>query len=239
MGINHEWFDILHLVCRANGFRPGEAMLDVGASELFCSDHPESINDMLRHFGAPPYPPDELAVMADRAFAAPLFRRAGFRYAAIDYANFPGVVRLDLNTDALPAEHHGAYRFVANSGTSEHILNQYNVFKVIHDACAVDGIMYHGVPGWGDYEHGIIEYSPKFFWELATANDYEIVRYWGTMSGAPVPLKSEFLRQIRFERTPVADQVWLHTLLRKRREAPFRALNDPAFNAEATSPARN
>src|SRR6202023_1740506 len=108
-----------------------------------------------------------------------------------------------LNKDPLPSAYHGAYQLIANSGTSEHILNQYNVFKVIHDAAAKGAVMYHGVPGWGDYEHGILGYSPKFFWALATANNYKIVKYWGWADNVIAPLKPEFLRQIEFPRAPM------------------------------------
>lgn len=109
--------------------------------------------------------------------AGDFFRRDGFRYAAVDYAWFPGVIRRDLNCQELPWRYRGRYKFVINSGTNEHILNQYNVFKVIHDAAAVDGVVHHDVPGCGEYEHGIIAYSPKLFGALATANGYDILKY--------------------------------------------------------------
>lgn len=236
MGIWPGWFDLFLDLCRKGDLKPGDAMLDVGASELFCADNPERLNEVLEHFGAPQYPPDELAIMANRAFAAGLFRRAGFRYAAIDYSKFPGVIRRDLNRRGLPWWHRGRYRFVVNSGTSEHILNQWNVFKVIHDACGTGGIMYHGVPGWGDYEHGIIEYSPKFFWALAAANDYEIIRFWGGSNAKSAPLKPDFVRQLEFSHAPMSEPVWLEILLRKKTSSPFRGLNDPAFSSLETVP---
>src|SRR5262249_26475042 len=128
------------------------------------------------------------------------------------------------------------HEFIANSGTSEHILNQYNVFKVIHDAAARGAIMYHGVPAWGDYEHGIISYSPKFFWALGEANSYEIIKYWGWTDDESHPLKDEFMRQIKFNKCPTAQRVWLHILLRKKNDEPFKGLNDPVFSSEATTP---
>lgn len=236
MGISPGWFNFFIPLCETREIKRGDAMLDIGASELFCTEDPGRLNDLIRTLAGEPYRPDELATAANRSFAGDFFRRAGLRYAAIDYANYPGIIRRDLNLEGLPEEHHGQYRFVANSGTSEHILNQYNVFKVIHDAAAPGGIMYHGVPGWGDYEHGIIEYSPKFFWALATANDYEIMQFWGWSDGKPAELKPDFMREIRFARAPVCERVWLHILLRKRKAAPFRGLNDPVFSADATQP---
>src|SRR5262249_46064366 len=117
-----------------------------------------------------------------------------------------------------------------------HILNQWNVFEVIHDACMVGGFMYHGVPGWGDYEHGIIEYSPKFFWALAEANDYEIVLFRAWASGVVEPLKPAFMQLIKFNSRPVAERVWFHIILRKRSARGFAGLYDPVFSPEATVP---
>ena len=34
--------------------RPGAAVLDIGTSELFCSEDPASLNRFLAHFGAEP-----------------------------------------------------------------------------------------------------------------------------------------------------------------------------------------
>ena len=225
-------------LCRNGDLKPGDAMLDIGASELNCRSRPEVLNEFLSHFGARPYPPDELARMANFAFADDLFRRAGFRYTAVDYSNFPGVLRLDLNTQGLPWRHRLRYRFVNNSGTSEHILNQYNVFKVIHDATLPGGIMYHGVPGWGDYEHGIITYCPKFFWYLEKQNDYEIVSFKGAAVGEVSELKPEFLRDISFNSVPVGQKVWLQLILRKTKNVRFRGLNDESFSPTATKAQR-
>ena len=174
--------------------------------------------------------------MADRGMAADLFRRAGFKYSAVDYAKFPGIIRLDLNVNQFPWWRRGRYQFVSNCGTSEHILNQYNVFKVIHDATASDGIMYHNVPGWGEYEHGIFTYTPKFFWALAKANDYKIIKYLGWSDGQPVPLSDEFMKQIQFSHAPICERIWLQVVLKKQSDKPFAGLNDPAFSSEVTTP---
>ncbi|HEV2187186.1 MAG TPA: hypothetical protein VGR70_08255 [Stellaceae bacterium] len=238
MSLNPGWLMWFMELCKTNGLTVDDAILDIGASELFCSDAPSSLNDFLSSLGARAYDDEELTRIADRSFAGDLFRRAGFRYDAVDYAKFPGIIRLDMNVDELPEKYHGRYKFINNSGTSEHILNQYNVFKIIHDAAAPGALMYHGVPGWGEYEHGIIGYSPKFFWALATANDYEIVRFWGWADNKPTPLKAEFMEQIAFTHSPIAERVWLHILLRKRTNAPFQGLNDPAFNSNWDKPAQ-
>jgi len=214
------------------------AILDVGASELFCEDDPESLNRFCRFFGAEPYGPDELARVSKRAYAAELFRRVGYEYAAIDYANFPGIVRLDLNEQSLPSDMRGKFNIVLNCGTSEHIMNQKNVFAVIHDACAVGGAMYHGVPGWGDFEHGIINYTPKFFYALAEANKYEIVNYWGWSDDNERYLDVRYMAKLPFNHRPKANITWLHIILSRRNLDKFRTLNDPWFDSDAVIPSR-
>ena len=236
MGIAPSWLNMFIEYADQGHVHKGDSILDIGASELFCSDDPASLNKFLARFGAEPYSESELARVADRSFAAELFTRAGFQYTAIDYANFPGVIRLDLNRDELPREHHGRHQFVSNSGTSEHILNQYNVFKVIHDATALDGVMYHGIPSFGEYEHGILDYTPKFFWGLAQDNEYEIIRFAGSADPVQKPLPDEFMKVISFNIRPITQNVWFHVLLKKRKMQEFKGANDPSFSPDAVDP---
>lgn len=157
------------------GIRPGDAVLDIGTQELFCTEDPAALNRFLCHFGAEPYGGEELQRMADRAFAAKLFQRAGFSYKAVDIARYANTLQIDLNRGLLPFWHRRRYALVMNCGTTEHVLNQLNAFRLIHDACKVGGLMYHGVPMAGMFEHGLVSYSPKFFVQLVAANSYETV----------------------------------------------------------------
>jgi hypothetical protein len=236
MGISPGWLRLFIELADAKNFQKGDSFLDIGASELFCADDPNSINKFISHFGGKVYPADELAIVANRQYARDAFVRAGFRYSAIDYANFPDIIRLDLNVDSLPTTERGRYKFVSNAGTSEHILNQYNVFKVIHEATAPGGLMYHGVPSFGDFEHGVLNYNPKFFWSLATDNDYEIVKYDGWADSVAAPLREDFVEKLHFTNIPVTQKVWLQAVFRKIHDRPFRGLNDPAFNAAWSDP---
>ena len=165
-----EWSKIYHI-------GPGARVLDIGTSELFCAGDPDLSNCFLRHFGAQPYADAERDCVANRSFAAKLFQRAGLTYRAVDIQRFPHTVSVDLNTGRLPLWHRGRYDVVMNSGTTEHVLNQLNAFRVVHESCKVGGLMYHGVPMAGDFSHGLISYNPKFFTRLQEANGYEIPAY--------------------------------------------------------------
>jgi hypothetical protein len=231
MGINPGWLRYFSELAEANYIVKGDNFLDIGTSELFCADDPASLNNFLVDFGSEPYPDQELKRMANRGFASELFLRAGLKYTSVDFTDYPHTIRLDLNWQSLPVEHWGRYKFVSNSGTSEHILNQFNVYEVIHNATAEGGLMYHGVPMGGEFSHGIFSYNPKFFWALATANHYEIVRFWGWSSSEMFTLSPEFIKQIHFDVPPRTNQHWLHIVFRRQTKEAFKGLIDPAFSA--------
>jgi hypothetical protein len=99
----------------------------------------------------------------------------GFDYAAIDIDGTPGSIPLDLNYESAPDHMLGMYQLVTNFGTTEHVANQLNAFKVIHDLAARGGVMIHHLPMQGMLNHGLINYNPKFFWMLARSNGYRLV----------------------------------------------------------------
>lgn len=234
MGMGPSFLDTFCSWVSGKIFSKNGSILDIGTSELFCSNDPSSLDRFCNFFGADKYSVQERDFMANRQFASSLLRRVGYNYASVDYANYSGIIRLDLNTQSLPSEHHGKYDIVLNCGTSEHIMNQLNVFKTMHDACAVDGVMYHGVPAWGEYEHGILNYNPKWFWSLASANKYEILKFVGNADSELFALNDGFMNQIEFNFKPLANRVWLSVILKKTCDEPFALLNDPAFSADAT-----
>ena len=145
-----------------------------------------------------------------------------------DIKPLPFAIPLDLNRDALPAAHIGRYDLVTNEGTSEHILNQWNVCQVMHDAAKPGGLIYHAVPLAGQFEHGILNYNPKFFWALEAANGYQILAYYGR-AGAQETMPESILAQIAFNAPPRASKSVICVLFRKADDRPFAGLMDPAF----------
>jgi hypothetical protein len=96
-----------------------------------------------------------------------------FNHAAIDIDESPGSIPLDLNYDTVPLEEKGKYDLVTNLGTTEHVANQLNAFKLIHELTKLGGVMVHELPAQGMFNHGLINYNPKFFWMLARSNRYK------------------------------------------------------------------
>lgn len=112
------------------------------------------------------------------AFVGELFEAAGMHYESFDIANGYRTTVLDLNHAVLPEQLRNKFDLVLNFGTTEHILNQLNCFKVIHDATKVGGCIYHSLPAVGYVDHGYITYTGRCFFDVAGYNDYEIVACW-------------------------------------------------------------
>ena len=65
-----------------------------------------------------------------------------------------------------------------NFGTTEHIIDQVNSYRVMHDALKVGGVAVHQVPSIGWLGHGYFCYQPPFFDDLAKANGYRLLDRW-------------------------------------------------------------
>jgi hypothetical protein len=57
-------------------------------------------------------------------------------------------------------------------------MNQYNVFKMMHEFTKPGGVMIHAVPFTVHLEHGFFNYQPNFFEALARYNSYETLGLW-------------------------------------------------------------
>jgi hypothetical protein len=172
---------------KQQGLIPSKSpVIEVGAQQLtddFLCSHAE-LESMGRLSGvAQPCPlPPALGMPSADGRVKPLDASAprarqfwtwlGHDYASIDIDGSPGSIPLDLNYDDIPADSAGKFQLVTNYGTTEHVANQLNAFKVIHDLTAKHGIMIHCLPAQGMFNHGLVNYQPKFFWMLARSNEY-------------------------------------------------------------------
>ena len=89
--------------------------------------------------------PDGVDVRVENGNSAECYYKAlGFsQYMAIDTSNEHGAYEVDLNEYSIGEDGSGYFDLVTNNGTGEHIFDQRNVFEVMHDSCAVDGLMVH------------------------------------------------------------------------------------------------
>src|SRR5262249_10214756 len=111
-------------------------------------------------------------------FLSELLELTALRYVSFDVVSARRAQLFDLNRHALAEDKKGTFDLVLNFGTTEHLMNQYNAFRVIHDAARSGGYIYHQVPSSGYINHGYFTYNALMFEELAAANDYEIVDLW-------------------------------------------------------------
>ena len=175
----------LLMTLKRRGYIPnGSAVIEIGAQQLDES-FIGATNDIAatgRFFGITSPPPSfawtgprsDTNLLAGAPLARAFWTWLGLNYASIDIDGSPGSIALDLNYDEVPAELVGRYDIVTNFGTTEHVANQLQSFKIIHDLAAAGAIMLHVLPASGTPNHGLVSYNPKFFWMLGRSNGYKI-----------------------------------------------------------------
>jgi hypothetical protein len=136
----------------------GSSLLEIGEANWYGDLDPTSC-------GLPKGDGFETAKAFYRQWFAPA------KLAAIDAHGTPAALKLDLNATIALGER---YDVVFNNGTAEHIFNIANVFSVMHEHCNADGWIIHDAPFTGWIDHGFYNLQPTLFYDLASANGYEI-----------------------------------------------------------------
>jgi hypothetical protein len=167
-------------------------------------------------------------------FLSELIELTDLQYVAFDVVSARKAELFDLNIHHLADDKKGTFDLVLNFGTTEHLINQYNAFQVIHDAARVGGLMLHMVPATGYINHGYFCYNALMFQELAQANGYEIVDLWfdGPQGESNVLVNAETFPGVvdaskpqnnveGFRQKPVPNAVII-VLLRKVQASEFR-----------------
>src|SRR5580704_19654760 len=176
----------LLMALKRRGYIPNSsAVIEIGAQQLDESfvGATEDIAATGRFFGVTDPPPafawngprSDTNLLAGAPLAREFWTWLGFNYASIDIDGSPGSIPLDLNYDEIPPQLNGRYALVTNFGTTEHVANQLQSFKIIHDLAAAGALMLHVLPAGGVLNHGLVSYNPKFFWLLGRSNGYKIV----------------------------------------------------------------
>lgn len=220
----------------------GGRILDIGSQNLynaapdaierFVAKHGGIINADLRaeaerlHYYSTPRPGERTAYISE------LFDLTNIFYTSYDVCPALKTEIFDLNREVLPQHYRGSFDVVLNFGTTEHVLNQLNSFRVMHDAMKVGGVTYHQLPSTGWINHGYFAYHWTLFEDLIRANDYELLDWWYTPAGtASLDLsKQDFRDPFKpMERSSAAipehQRVLIscniNVVLRKKRDRPF------------------
>ena len=121
---------------------------------------------------------------SDISVAKDVYLALGFsNYQCIDSDGRHNALKFDLNENIMEQGFNDQFDLITNFGTTEHCFNQYNAFLNIHNLCAKDGIMIHGLPFQGYLNHGFFNYQPNFYYCLAAANNYRILGMYFNYDG--------------------------------------------------------
>lgn len=170
-------------------YKKGLRIIDIGSSNLqFIEVEPaiafiQKFNQELSH--------DDLYVIVKRleagsgysvesggvngAWVGEFLELCGMKYKSLDISSMYNTEIFDLNFQTVNKHNKESADIVLNFGTTEHVFNQFNAFKTIHDLCAPGGFMVHSLPCSGYCDHGFFQYTGRFFYELAGINNYEII----------------------------------------------------------------
>src|SRR5579863_7275263 len=260
MGIGLTDLDLLIRLRRTGQLDNARSIIEIGAQQLSNHFfHPERLREVAALFnadpvgiaalgqpGSGPHGPQDLP--PDAPLARKFWEWLGFCYAAIDIDGSPDSIPIDLNYDAVPNAARARYDLVTNFGTTEHVANQLNAFKVIHDLTALNGVMIHNLPAQGMQNHGLINYNPKFFWMLSRSNGYQWLHegYNGFGVGEPAyPLPQNIVERAtlfsphakpNLETMRVADGS-IRIALQKKFDLPFVAPLDVPTGVATDNPA--
>lgn len=140
---------------------------------------------------------------------------------SIDMHGTPDAQKMDLNRPMMTSE---PFDVVYNHGTAEHIFNIANVFKIMHDACKVGGLMIHESPFTGWPDHGFFTLQPTLFYDLSAANDYDIrymaIEHIGHKLLRPVESREEIHELVKAGELP--NNAMLYVAIRKTTDEPFK-----------------
>src|SRR6516164_9925377 len=163
-------------------FEDIDSVVELGSQGVWCPDR-RLLLGLFEAFGRPIPSRDELDVYINSsgtglAASRHLHEKLGFKYDCVDIDGNFGSLTLDINFDAVPAQARGKYGLTTNHGTTEHVLDQRNAFKMINDFTAPGGLMLHALPFTVHLEHGFFNYQPNLFDALARYNSYQTLGTW-------------------------------------------------------------
>jgi hypothetical protein len=218
----------------AGWLKPGGRLIDFGSQE-FSADPAETrqaVTEFLCRHGVDLKPGQALPSIKS------IYAAAGITYTAIDVDGARESTFFDLNTFATPPDWRGAFDFVNNEGTIEHLANPINGFNVAHDMARVGGVIRHNFPLTGWTQHGFNNPTPKFYAHLIGDNAYEVLTAVATVS-EPTPLNDPIFTRCYAEgrsdgltndagvplpaiiQAPLVTNIWGHLVYRKTSDRPF------------------
>jgi len=222
MGVTVKNLSRLQELGKLGQLNSGASIIELGAQELYCLGMEQLVVDFFNAFShSSKLQADDQFIqrVSNKGFTSELLKRAGFKYKALDIFNGDEVILFDLNIESPPPDLIGTFDLVTNFGTTEHVINQYQSFKTMHELTKPGGIIYHDLPMSGYHMHGYFNYNPLFFQHLATSNQYEILFCWYSCSNSPTPAP-EAMNRNGFDSEWI--DMGIEYIFRKTTGQPFR-----------------
>lgn len=233
MAISAPHYRCLRGLCRRGELPQGARILEFGEANWY-GDVP--LEQLQSDFGELPEVAGEWAAwdvvkwLYVKLFDASLVR-------SIDFAGTPAAVKTDLNYEV---EGHGLYQVCINHGTAEHVFNIANVFRAMHDNCAVGGLMIHESPFTGWIDHGFWTIQPTAYFDLCDANGYELVFMAVTHidhnSATPIESREQLLHMAANGGVP--NNAMLYVAMRKQNGGKFKIPTQGVYAGTLSEPAK-
>src|SRR6516165_4013434 len=156
----------------------GERIVELGSQQLVRGISHDAVVKFIRKFR----PDSDAAEVSARLpvnyygaiYVDEIWHRCGLDYISYDVVEAPRSRVFDLNFHQVPSADQQSALFVTNIGTTEHLANQLNAFRTVHDLLKVGGVAIHAVPFTGMFNHSLFNYHPKFFFSLIVNNCYRL-----------------------------------------------------------------
>jgi hypothetical protein len=182
MGLGPTILSLYRQLKTLGAFDAVDRVIEMGSQGVWCPDK-NLLVGLYEAFGRPVPPERELRLYINdtgtgHASSRHLHESLGFKYDCVDIDGNFGSLTLDMNFDPAPPEYRCKYGLTTNHGTTEHVFNQLNAFRMIHDFTAPGGLMLHALPFTVHLEHGFFNYQPNLFDALARFNSYKTLGVW-------------------------------------------------------------
>ncbi|MEG4392872.1 TylF/MycF/NovP-related O-methyltransferase [Microcoleus sp. BROC3] len=172
MGIGVTTLYLYHHLRQNSYFNNFKSVIELGSQDIYSQQEQfAQLLDKLFAYSLPDGSP---------MTAKTLYQSMGLElYQCIDADGRHNALTFDLNKDIKQAYGFAEqFDLVTNHGTTEHCFDQYRCFMNIHNLCAVGGLMIHVLPIQGYVNHGLYNYQPSFFYNLAAANHYKVINVY-------------------------------------------------------------
>jgi hypothetical protein len=141
-------------------------------------------------------------------------------YVSLDLGIAPRRLCVDLNG---PVVIQRLFDCVINNGTCQHIFDQSNFYRLMHDITRPGGVILHWTPVIGWVNHGLYTIQPGFFFDLAAANDYAIELIGLMNDNVFFPLSDGEGYREALEQYPALSQAVIGVVFKKNLDQAFRA----------------